>query len=69
MSGVTQRRNPAVFLARAWWEDGQFRARITYTVDIHAKPAAETRIVTADPADVRRQLAIWLEEFTTAASP
>jgi hypothetical protein len=53
---------------RAWWEDGQFRARITYDVDIHAEPAAETRIVTADPAEVRQHLAIWLEEFTTAAS-
>jgi hypothetical protein len=65
---VTQRPDTAVFLARAWWEDGQFRARITYQVDIHAEPTAETRIVTADPAEVRRQLAIWLEEFTTPAS-
>jgi hypothetical protein len=65
---VTQRPNTAVFLARAWWEDGQFRARITYNVDIHAEPAAETRLVTANPAEVRQQLAIWLEEFTTAAS-
>jgi hypothetical protein len=62
-----QRPNTAVFLARAWWEDGQFRARITYYVDTHAEPAAETRIVTADPAEVRQHLAIWLDEFTTAA--
>jgi hypothetical protein len=37
-------------------------------MDIHAEPSAETRLVTADPAEVRQQLAIWLEEFTTAAS-
>jgi hypothetical protein len=61
---MTQRPKTAVFLARAWWEDGQFRARITYYVDIHA----ETRIVTADPAEVRQHLAIWLDESTTAAS-
>jgi hypothetical protein len=64
---VTPRPATAVFLVRAWWEDGQFRARITYEVDILADPAVETRIVTADPAEVRRQMAVWLDEFTAAA--
>jgi hypothetical protein len=62
---MAQRPNTAVFLVRAWWEDGQFRARISYYVDIHAD---ETRIVTDDPADVRRHLGTWLDESTTASS-
>ncbi|SHN88998.1 hypothetical protein SAMN05660350_04990 [Geodermatophilus obscurus] len=65
---MTQRPRTAVFLARAWWEEGQFRARITYCLDIQAGPAAETRIVTADPAEARQHLATWLDQFTTAAS-
>jgi hypothetical protein len=65
---VTQRPGTAVFLARVWWDDGQFRARITYCVDIDAGPSAETKIVTADPAQVHRLLALWLDEFTAASS-
>jgi hypothetical protein len=65
---MAQRPNTAVFLVRAWWEDGQFRARISYYVDIRSDPTEETRIVTVDPAEVRRHLEIWLDESTTAAS-
>jgi hypothetical protein len=65
---VTQRLNTAVFIVRAWWEDGQFRARISYQVDIHAEPEAETQTITADPAEVRRQLEVWLDESSKAAS-
>ena len=61
-----QPNTAAVFLARAWLEDGQFRARISYYVGIEADPPVETRILTADPAEVRRQLAIWLEAIATA---
>jgi hypothetical protein len=65
---VTQRSNTAVFIARAWWDDGQFRARISFQVDIRAEPEAETQTVTADPAEVRRQLELWLDESSKAAS-
>jgi hypothetical protein len=58
---VTQRANTAVFLARAWWEDGQFWARITYQVDIHAEPAAETRIVTVYASGVKRSRLVRYE--------
>jgi hypothetical protein len=65
---VTQRPNTAVFLVRAWWEDGQFRARISYYVNLHSEPAAETQILTADPAEVREHLGRWLDESSPAAS-
>jgi hypothetical protein len=64
---VPQRPNTAVFLARVWREDGAFRARITYHVDINSRIDTETLVVTADPAEVREQLAIWLEESAAAA--
>jgi hypothetical protein len=65
---VTQRLDTAVFIARARWEDGQFWARISYSVEIDSEPTAETRIVTVDPAEVRQHLAIWLDQSVTAAS-
>jgi hypothetical protein len=65
---MAQPPNAAVFVARAWCEDGQFRARISYHVNIHSEPTEETRIVTVDPAEVRQHLAIWLDESTAAAS-
>jgi hypothetical protein len=67
MPTVTQQPRAAVFLVRAWWEDGQFRARISYYSNIHSEPATETQIVTADPDEVRRHLALWLTEATTTA--
>lgn len=59
--------NTAVFLARAWWEDGRFRARISYSANTRAEPDAETRLVTVDPADVGRHLAIWLESAAASS--
>lgn len=56
----------AVFVARAWWEDGQFRARVTYCVDIDSHE--EVRFVTADPDDLRRRLDRWLDD-ADAATP
>jgi hypothetical protein len=65
---MTQRPGSAVFVVRAWWEGEQFRARLTYCVDIDAGPAAETTTVTADPAEVRRRLASWLDDVASATS-
>lgn len=68
MPGMAQPPHAAVFLARAWWEDGQFRVRIIYRVNIHSEPTEETRLVTIDPAEVHQHLAIWLDASTAAAS-
>ncbi|TNC25714.1 hypothetical protein [Amycolatopsis alkalitolerans] len=48
----------AAFLVRAWYEDGQLRARITYLVEPGSGPHAQ--VTTADPAEVHRHLAEWL---------
>lgn len=49
----------AVYLVRAWWEDGEFRARITYQADLWS--GAEISMVTAVPSEVRVLLDRWLE--------
>jgi hypothetical protein len=69
MPTVTQQPRAAVFLVRAWWEDGQLRARISYYSNIHSESATETQIVTADPDEVRQHLALWLAEAATTARP
>jgi hypothetical protein len=65
---VTRRPHAAVFLVRAWWEDGEFRARITYHVNIDATPPDERQIVTADPEELHQHLATWLAVAASAAS-
>lgn len=50
-----------VFLVRVWIEDGKFRARITCTNDV-ASQTAPMEEVTADPKDVHRLLAAWIDE-------
>ena len=56
------RRRPraAVFLARAWYENGELRVRITYSTDISSE-TPDTKIVTANPAELSHHLAAWLE--------
>jgi hypothetical protein len=49
----------AVFVVRAWYENGQFRARTTHTVGADS-PRAE---VTANAAAVAEQLRLWLHEL------
>lgn len=66
---VTPRPSTAVFLVRVWWEEGGFRARITYHLDINSNTDVETRILTADPAEVRQHLATWLDESAAEAAP
>ena len=51
------RTRAAVFLVRAWWEDGAFRARVTYRLDTHG---TEISIVTAASDELHRQLEAWL---------
>lgn len=58
--GMTWRTQTAVFLVRAWREEGDFRARVRCTADVSTDPADER--VTADPAEVRRLLDEWLDE-------
>jgi len=57
---VAQRPRAALFLVRAWWEDGEFRARVTYSVEITSE--VHQRTVTADAAEIHRILAVWLHE-------
>ncbi|MGH3693545.1 MAG: hypothetical protein ACRDRX_06040 [Pseudonocardiaceae bacterium] len=61
--GVTKQPTAAVFLVRAWRDDGQFRARITSSADITAEPPTQTEILIANPDDVGRHLATWLSEI------
>jgi hypothetical protein len=62
---VTQQPTAAVFLVRAWRDEGQFRARITTSVDIAAEQPIQTEVLTANPDDVSGHLARWLSEIST----
>jgi hypothetical protein len=62
---VARLPNTGVFLARAWREDdGAFRARITYHLNINCESDPGTQTVTDDPNQIHLLLATWL---TTAA--
>lgn len=50
----------AVFIVRAWCEDGRFRARVIRSADLHE--GTSTEFVTADPDELVGQLATWLRE-------
>jgi hypothetical protein len=63
---LTRRPHAAVFLVRAWWEDGEFRALITYHANIDATPPDERQIVTA-PEELHQHLATWLAAAAAAA--
>jgi hypothetical protein len=52
------RSRVAVFVVRAWYDEGRFRARMTHTVGDDL-PRAE---LTADAAVVAEQLRLWLGE-------
>lgn len=60
---VARQPSAAVFLVRAWRDDGQFRARITISTDITAEPSTQIEVLIADPDDVGRHLATWLNEI------
>jgi hypothetical protein len=62
---MTTQPRTGVFLVRVWREEGQFRARVTWSLDIESD--LEMRIVTAHTADVQRRLATWLADFEQAA--
>jgi hypothetical protein len=50
-----------IFVVRAWYEDGQFRARIVRLVDVRKEPAIQ--IATADPGELAPHLDSWLDEL------
>ena len=58
-----------MFLVRAWREEGRFRARLTWSLDIGAQRAPEFRVVAAEPAEVVRRLQAWLEDFERVTDP
>lgn len=58
---VTRLPRAAAFLVRAWWEDGNFRARISYSTDV-TSTTLETKVVTAEPETIYQHLAKWLRE-------
>lgn len=60
---VTQQPTAAVFLVRAWRDDGQFRARITSSVDITAASPPQTETLIANPEEVNGHLAAWLSKI------
>jgi hypothetical protein len=57
---MVRRPRAALFLARAWYENGEFRARVSYSTDISSE-TPHTEIVTANPAELWHHLAAWLE--------
>ena len=66
-TGVARPPRGAVFLVRAWTEDKQFRARIRCSIEILSPTHPLVEAVTADPAEVHRLLAAWIDEL--AARP
>jgi len=51
-----------VFLARAWYEDDEFRARVTQCVDVETEPA--TNLAIAELDELMRVFSAWLTELT-----
>jgi hypothetical protein len=68
VASVAQLPTTGVFLARAWREDGQFRARISYQL-ITGTGVDEEHVLTADVDEVRRHLELWLERASTVGLP
>lgn len=66
---MTRHTGTAVFLVRACWEEGQFRARIRYYVDLDQGTAGETQIATAELDEVGWQLSNWLSEAASVHAP
>jgi len=66
-TGVALQPRGAIFLIRAWTEDNQFRARIRCSIEIFSPTHPFVEAVTADPEDVHRLLAAWIDEL--AAGP
>jgi hypothetical protein len=51
-----------IFVVRAWHDDDhQFRARVTWSVDVGARPA--TQFATADADELVAHLRRWLAEM------
>lgn len=65
---MVRRPEAAAFLVRAWYEDGQLRARISYLVEAGTGPGPRVQVTTADPAEVHRHLAAWLRQADSAAT-
>jgi hypothetical protein len=66
---VAQRLGTGVFVIRAWYEDEQFRARVSYRFVADAEAPAAAEVLTADPDEVRRHLELWLGQAATGRSP
>lgn len=54
----------AVFVVRAWTEDGEFRARVSYSTD---PQSGVMRLVTPDPEDVVSCLTAMLQNMIGSA--
>jgi hypothetical protein len=66
MSRRTERTG--IFVVRAWFEGDEpedFRARITYSLDVTS--GEEVMTTTYKPDDVSRHLELWLEALATDA--
>jgi hypothetical protein len=57
--------SPAVFLVRAWYEEGRLYARIRSSSDV---TGPETEHLSVDPEDVVRRLRAWLNDLDPPAS-
>lgn len=52
----------AIFVVRAWDEQGQFRARVSRSYDIEVEPTLE--FVTANSSELLQYLEVWVRELT-----
>jgi hypothetical protein len=57
----------AIFLVRAWFEDGRFLARIVRSTDLQLETS--TKVLTTDPNELATQLDIWLHDLKQPPAP
>jgi hypothetical protein len=62
---VVPETRAAVFLVRAWWEEGALRARVTFRVDVVR--AEEVVMTTADANELHHLMDTWLNSGAAAA--
>ncbi len=58
---VSRQSSVAIFFVRVWYEDGEFRARVSQSADLTSERPVD--LWTAEPSDLEQLLATWLREI------
>jgi hypothetical protein len=53
----------ALFIVRAWYEDDQFRAHVTRSLDVNTEIETRAELLTADPQRLVEFLGTWLRDL------